>query len=91
MDPAGGPCIGRMITVQVKLFATLRQFRPGLGLGEAFPVELPDGATVGDLIVHLALPKEEVRLIFVNGLFRDLDHTLADGDELGIFPPVGGG
>jgi molybdopterin converting factor small subunit len=80
-----------MITVHVKLFATLRRFRPGLGLGEAFPVELPDGATVGDLIEHLGLPQDEVRLIFVNALFRDLDHTLAGGDELGIFPPVGGG
>ena len=80
-----------MITVHVKLFATLRRFRSGLGLGEAFPVELPDGATVGDLIEHLALPKEEVRLIFVNAHFRELDYTLADGDELGIFPPVGGG
>jgi molybdopterin synthase sulfur carrier subunit len=80
-----------MITVHVKLFATLRRFRPELGLGEAFPVELPEGSTVGDLIEHLALPKEEVRLIFVNAHFRELDYILADGDELGVFPPVGGG
>jgi len=80
-----------MITVHVKLFATLRQYRPGLGLGQAFPVELPAGATVGDLVQQLGLPAEEVKIVFVNGLFRNLDHVLADGDELGIFPPVGGG
>jgi molybdopterin synthase sulfur carrier subunit len=80
-----------MITVHVKLFATLRQFRPGLGMGEAFPVDLPDGATVGDLVQRLGLPQDEVRIVFVNACIRDLDHTLADGDELGIFPPVGGG
>ena len=80
-----------MITVRVRLFATLRQFQPGLGLGEAFSVELPDKATVADLIQQLDLPDKEIKIIFVNGIFRDRAHPLADGDELGIFPPVGGG
>jgi molybdopterin synthase sulfur carrier subunit len=80
-----------MITVHAKLFATLRSYRPGLGLGQAFPVELPDGATVGQLVRLLGLPEEEVKMIFVNGIVRDREHVLADGDELGIFPPVGGG
>jgi molybdopterin synthase sulfur carrier subunit len=80
-----------MITVHVKLFATLRRYRPGLDLGEAFPVELPEGSTVGDLVQRLGLPGEEVKIVFVNALFRDRAHVLADGDELGIFPPVGGG
>jgi molybdopterin synthase sulfur carrier subunit len=80
-----------MITVQVKLFATLRHLRPGLGIGEAFPVELPDGATLGRLIQQLELPEGEVKLVFVNGIVRDREHALADGDQLGIFPPVGGG
>lgn len=80
-----------MITVHVKLFATLRQYRPGLGIGEAFPVELPDGATVADLIQTLGLPQGEVKVVFVNALFREPEHVLDDGDEVGIFPPVGGG
>jgi molybdopterin converting factor small subunit len=80
-----------MITVQVKLFATLRRLRPGLAIGEAFPVELPDGASVDDLIHQLELPDKEVKLVFVNGIVRDRYRALADGDQLGIFPPVGGG
>jgi molybdopterin converting factor small subunit len=80
-----------MITVHAKLFATLRHYRPGLGLGEAVPVELPKGATVEDLIGQLGLPEDEVKVVFVNALFRDSDHVLDDGDEVGIFPPVGGG
>ena len=80
-----------MITVHVKLFATLRSYRPGLRIGEAFPEELPDGATVGQLLRQVGLPEEEVKMIFVNGIVRDREHTLAEGDELGIFPPVGGG
>lgn len=80
-----------MITVHVKLFATLREYRPGVPMGEAFAVDLPEGARVRDLVRHLGLPKAEVKLVYVNALFREMDHVLADGDELGIFPPVGGG
>ena len=80
-----------MITVYVKLFATLRTYRPGLGIGEAFPVQVPEGATVRDLIALLELPEDEVKIIFVNALNREPEHVLADGDELGLFPPIGGG
>ena len=80
-----------MITVRVKLFATLRSHRPGLKMGEALPVELETGSTVGELLAGLGVPVEEVKLVFANGLARDLEYVPADGDELGIFPPVGGG
>ena len=80
-----------MITAHVKLFATLRRHYPHLGLGEAMEVELPHGATVGDVVEHLCLPANQVKVIFVNGIVRGNDHSLADGDEVGIFPPVGGG
>lgn len=80
-----------MITIHVKLFATLRRARPDVPLGQPFAVELPEGATLADLIREMELPEEEVKLIFVNALFRERDHVLSDGDEVGIFPPVGGG
>ena len=80
-----------MITVHVKLFATLRQVRPEVPMGQPFPQALPTGATIADLIDKLGLPKDEVKLVFVNAHFREWDHILSDGDEIGIFPPVGGG
>jgi len=80
-----------MVTVRVKLFATLRRHYPDLGVGEAMDVELPAGATVGDLVERLRLPADQVKVVFVNGVVRDEGHTLADGDEVGVFPPVGGG
>jgi molybdopterin synthase sulfur carrier subunit len=79
------------ITVRVKLFATLRRYHPQLGIGEAMPVELPEAATVGQLVEQLRLPAEHVKVIFVNRVVRGEDHPLQDGDEVGIFPPVGGG
>ena len=54
-------------------------------------MELPEGSTVGDLIGQLSLPEAEVKVVFVNALYRESDHVLDDGDEVGIFPPVGGG
>jgi molybdopterin converting factor small subunit len=80
-----------MITVHVRLYATLRRLGPEVGLGEALPVVLQDGATVGHLIRELDLPADQIKIVFVNNLVRDWDHVLADGDALGIFPPVGGG
>lgn len=80
-----------MITVRVRLFATLRRYHPNLGIGEAMPVELPDGATIGQLIERLRLPADEVKVIFVNSIVRGEEHTLSGGDEVGVFPPVGGG
>ena len=77
--------------VHVKLFASLRSYRPGLGIGEAFPVELPAGATVGELVRQLGLPREEVKLAFVNGRAQPEEYALTAGDDVGIFPPVGGG
>jgi molybdopterin synthase sulfur carrier subunit len=80
-----------MITVHARLFATLRRHYPHLGIGEPMPVELPEGATVGDLVVHLRLPADQVKVVFVDGIVRGAEHVLSDGDEVGVFPPVGGG
>jgi molybdopterin converting factor small subunit len=77
--------------VQVRLFATLRRQYPEQGIGQAMPVELAEGTTIGELITRLELPSTEVKVVFVNGIVRDTGHTLVDGDEVGIFPPVGGG
>jgi len=77
--------------VQAKLFATLRRQYPHVGIGESMPVELPDEATVGQLIEHLHLPADQVKVIFVNGIVREKEHALDEGDVVGIFPPVGGG
>ena len=80
-----------MIEVRVKLFATLRRQFPDLEIGEAMSITLPGGATTAQLVERLDLPNEQVKVIFVNGTVRKREFTLSDGDEVGIFPPVGGG
>ena len=54
-----------------------------------FPVK--DGETIQALAERLAIPIEEIKIVFVNGITVELDHPLCDGDRVGVFPPVGGG
>jgi sulfur-carrier protein len=77
--------------VTVKLFATLASFSSFVQPGTPFDIDLTESATVGDLVDKLGIPSEETKITFVNGLIRDMDWVLKQGDEVGIFPPIGGG
>jgi sulfur-carrier protein len=80
-----------MFTLEVRLYASLRRYRPESGIGQPLPVLLEDGSTVGQLIDVLQVPREEVKVVFVNGRWKEEDDLLSDGDRVGIFPPIGGG
>jgi molybdopterin converting factor small subunit len=77
--------------VTVKLFATLTRFGQGEKAGTPFIIELSEGATLQDLVGLLKIPAEETRVIFVNGIIQEPDYKLKDKDEVGLFPPIGGG
>jgi len=79
------------VRVHVKLFATLAKLVPDISPGVPFDVELPAGATVATLVSRLNLPAAEVKTVFVNARARPADWALSSDDEVGIFPPVGGG
>jgi len=80
-----------MTRLRVKLFATLAQCRPDVPAGSSFAFELPAGASVSDLTQRLGLPPGAIKIVFVNGRARPLDWPLQPDDEVGIFPPIGGG
>ena len=77
--------------VTVKLFATLTRYGQGKRAGMPFIVELSENANLYDLINLLKIPSKETRIIFVNGIIQESDYRIKDGDEVGIFPPIGGG
>jgi molybdopterin synthase sulfur carrier subunit len=72
--------------IAVKCFATLSRYAPDSGA-----VELPPGSGVADLVAALGIPASEVKLIFRNNRHTGLDTILEDGDEVRLFPAVGGG
>jgi molybdopterin converting factor small subunit len=78
--------------VNVKLYATLRQFAPPeTAIGESFRVELEQG-TISEIINRLGFPSDQARIIFVNGIRTfDIEQELSEDDLVVFFPPVGGG
>lgn len=80
-----------MITVDVCLYASLGRYTSNLEVGRPQSVAVATGTTAGELLGRLGVPLDVVQLVFVSGRSRPLDHVLADGDRVGIFPPIGGG
>lgn len=76
-----------MIEIDLKLFVTLSKYHPD----DSGFIKIPDNTTVKTLIADLGIPKELVKLIFLNGKREDNSYQLQNGDRLGLFPPVGGG
>jgi sulfur-carrier protein len=77
--------------IQVKLYGDLRRLSPGGKAGAKMEVELPEGACLQDLVEQLQIPPEETKVAFVNNLIQDWNYRLKADDQVGIFPPVGGG
>lgn len=80
-----------MITVEVRLYAGLMKYHPGLGIGEPLVITLDDKAKLGNLLDELMLPKEEVVIAMVDGKSEEQSYLLQDGDRVGLFPFIGGG
>ena len=80
-----------MARFEVRLYATLQQYGPHPPHSDAIAVQLADGATVGDLILELQLPVQEVNKVFVNYRAVEDGYILQEGDRVGIFPLVAGG
>jgi molybdopterin converting factor subunit 1 len=81
------------MTITVKLFAAMRD----LAGDDTATVELPDGATVGDLRRELGkqLPLARTLLnrsgIAVNQEIAENDRVVQATDEVAVIPPVSGG
>lgn len=77
--------------VTVRLYAGLTRYGPHGPAGEAFDCSLPEGGTVHDLLCALGVPDHAPVVALVQHQVVELDHPLADGDVLALFPPVAGG
>ena len=74
--------------VTVRLFAALRE-RAGAGKRE---LELPEGATAGDVYAALEIGAEPAGLSYaVNREYAERTMPLHDGDEVALITPVSGG
>ncbi len=77
-----------MPTVQVNLYAGLRSY---IGGKASVAVEISPRETIQSVLAKLAIAPEHTRILFVNGRPATTDTPLNEGDQLGIFPAIGGG
>ena len=80
--------------INVKTGGQLRHFLPE-GSGSQCALEVPENATAQAVMDQLGLPGDELYLVILNGAVlpqaERSGKTLAENDQLGVFPPLKGG
>jgi len=80
------------VIVEIKVFSTLRDHvsspekRP-----EGDRWDIPEGESVAGVLKRLGLPRDQDKILLVNGRHAREEKVLEEGDVLYIFPPVSGG
>ncbi len=70
----------------VKLFAYFRDNR-----FKQQDMEFPEGTTVEEIIHRLGIPLDECGVTMINSRHCELSRVPEKGDQLAIFPAIGGG
>ncbi len=77
--------------LQIRLFGTLRvhasDYDPSTGLA----LEMPDGATVKDLLAHLGISEMRGAVVIVEGRTMETSERLRKGSFVNIFQTIQGG
>ncbi len=82
--------------ITFKLYASLGEYLPPEQRRDnQMPLEVPEGATIAQVIEPFKLPMKLVHLVLINGAYvppeqRDT-RALVAGDVLAIWPPIAGG
>ena len=77
--------------VQLKLFATFRQYLPAEAKGSTVELDVPSGTRVSELLATVGMAPQESPMILVNGRGIDSDRILVEGDVVAVFPAMAGG
>ena len=80
-----------VMKIEVKLFATLRDYLPEGSGRFSCSMEMEGQDRVKDILEKLKIPEEIPKIILVNGIHGKIDQILKEGDVVSIFPPVAGG
>jgi molybdopterin converting factor small subunit len=80
--------IGEKMQIVVKLYGDLKRHAPGDRTD--FELTLDPGASVGDVLRLLSIPKDH-HVSLINGQRATPESRFESGDTLVLFPPVYGG
>jgi sulfur carrier protein ThiS len=77
--------------VRVKLYGTLSQRFPGYRHSQGMEVEVPDGATVNDLLALLEISESQGAVVIVEGRVLKADDKMRCGVPVNVFQTIHGG
>jgi molybdopterin converting factor small subunit len=82
--------------ITLKLFASLTDYLPpDARRSNIVELDVPDDASILQIIEPFGLPMKLVHLVLVNGHYINPEdratRTLVEGDVLAIWPPIAGG
>ena len=79
------------MNVRVKLYGTLSQGFPGYQLSQGIEVEIPDGATVKDLLALLEISESQRAVVIVEGRILKVDDEIRPGVPVSVLQAIHGG
>jgi molybdopterin converting factor small subunit len=77
--------------IRVRLLGLLPREVSSYDTATGLEIDMPQGATYGDIITALSLPPEKAGMFSVGGILKKRDDYVAEGDEVHIFMPLAGG
>jgi molybdopterin synthase sulfur carrier subunit len=77
--------------IRAKLYGTLSQQFPDYRGSEGIEVEIPDGATVKDLLDRLGISESKKAVVAMEGRILKGDDTIRHGVPVQIFNAIHGG
>lgn len=77
--------------IQVKLFATYREYLPPECTKGVLDMEASEGETAVSILTQLSVPTDGASVVLVNGRSPEPDRFLQEGDVVCAFPAIAGG
>jgi sulfur carrier protein ThiS len=77
--------------VRARLYGTLSQRIPGYRHSQGIEVEIPDGATVKDLLALLEIPESQGAVVIVEGRVLKTEDRIQCGVPVSVLQVIYGG
>ena len=77
--------------LRIKLYGTLSQRFPGYQHSQGVEVEIPDGATVKDLLALLEISESRGAAVIAEGRILKADDKMQPGVPVNVLQAIGGG
>jgi uncharacterized protein with PIN domain len=82
----GRPMYLTMATIHLRLYEELNDYLPVDRRKRTFAIDVHDGATVGEVVDGVGVPREEIDLVLVDGVPVGFDHRVRDGERIALYP-----